>query len=249
MTESHPQHYPLIDAPINASLKIVEITALDGSILKEWLAHLGLFAGTVIMRHDDELHYHPLRVRGENGDVVIPAGFGLKTIVHIDNSDIRKPITEMEKGEIGHIESIGGGKGLQKALEKLGLTVDSKVTFLHDLPHMDYVTVIDRNHRTRLSEGEAAKIWGKYQDGREGQFYFSRKGEKFTVTDVLGGPRAKKHLEAHGVKARNTMVMETVEQAQTLHKPDADHVIISSTGGLRLYLTPERAERIIVCGE
>lgn len=234
-----------MDAPINTELVLADVT---GTGVRQWLKHLGLFKGSSLFRHSEDVHYHPVRVRGAHGDVVVPAGFGIKTIVHLDGSDERCPLTEMPKKSSGHIETISGGSGLREALAKLGLVEEGAIFFIRTLPHMDYVTVINHRQRTRLSEGEAAKIWGEYggDEGGEGQFYFSRRGEEFQVKSILGGPRLEQHLASHGVEKGDTLYMETVEQVQEVHKPVASPIVISSPGGLRLYLAPGQAAKIIV---
>ncbi len=237
---------PLIDAPVNSKLELIKIS---GKSLRQWLHHLGLFKGSTILRHGEELQYHPVRVRGISGDVVVPAGFAIKTIVHLDGSDKRCPLTEMPKKSSGHIETISGGPGVRDGLKKLGLMEEQAIYFIRTLPHMDYVTVINSRQRTRLSEGEAAKIWGKYtarEDKSEGQFYFSRKGEEFIVETLLGGQRSKAHLASHGVREGDRLYMETVERTQEVHSPIASPVVISGSGGLRFYLAPEQAAKIMV---
>ncbi len=237
---------PLVDAPINQELELIKV---NGEATGQWLQHLGLFKGTRIIRHGEELQYFPVRVKGLLGDVVVPAGYGIKTIVHLDGSDERCPLTEMPKKSSGHIETISGGKGLVSGLKKLGLEKDKPITFIRALPHMDYVTIINNRQRTMLSEGEAAKIWGKYT-GREGggcgQFYFSRKREEFVVEEIIGGQKATGHLASHGVKKGDTLYMETVKQAQEVHGPVASPIVISGPGGLRLYLSPAQAAKIEV---
>ncbi len=246
MTEQRYIYTPLLDAPISREL---ELTSFDSKGLQQWMQHLGLFKGSCIIRHGEDVQYCPVRVKGSLGDVIVPAGFGIKTIVHLDDSDQRCPLTEMPKKGRGHIETIAGGSGLREGLKKLGLIEEGAIEFIHTLPHMDYVTVINDRQRTRLSEGEAAKIWGEFKgNGKkgEGQFYFSRKGEKFWVKKILGGKKSELHLASHGVRQGDTLYMETVKQAQEMHKPIASPVVISGSGGLRLYLSPQQAAEIIV---
>ncbi len=116
------------------------------------------------------------------------------------------------------------------------------------MPHMDYVTLINGRERTRLSEGEAAKIWGNYPNQGLTQFYFAKKGVAFEVTELMGGPRSVQHLETHGVKVGVSLYLESIDQATSLqgHGPDTEPVTISSPGGLRLFLTPEKAGAVIV---
>lgn len=232
----------LIDAPINAEVTLIKII---NPSLAAWLNHLGLFVGSQILRHDDEINFHPVRVKGTAGDVVVPSGLGIKTLVHLHSGE-RKPLTEMEKKDKGHIETISGGKGCEAALLRLGLGIDTELTFIRALPHMDYVVLINQQQRTRISEGEAARIWGQTEEAGEQQFYFARKNQAFTVTEILGGKGAKNHLATHGIKLGDILVLESIEQAQALHAPSERKVTISSQGGLRLYLSFKQAGEIVV---
>jgi len=235
----------LIDAPVNTELILLKIS-MPG--LEKWLKHLGLFIGSKVVRHDEEFNFHPVRVRGGKGDVVIPAGLAMKIYVHLESGS-KVPLTEMEKKDKGHVEIHSGGNYVHKSLERLGLTQDSEILFLRSLPHMDYITVIDRMERTRLSEGEAARIWGHYNSGSSTQFYFAKQNHSFTVKDIMGGPKVHEHLKTHGVFPGASLVLETIEQAHDLHKPQSEPITISSPEGLRLYLTPNQAGAVIIRSE
>lgn len=232
----------LIDAPVNTELVLIKITRPG---VEEWLKHLGLFTGSRVVRHDEEFNFHPVRVRGLKGDVVIPAGLAMKIYVHLESGS-KVPLTEMGKKDKGHVEIHSGGRYVHKSLDRLGLKQDSEVLFLRSLPHMDYITVIDRKERTRLSEGEAARIWGHYNSEAATQFYFARQNHSFKVKDIMGGPRVFEHLKTHGVTPGTFLVLETIEQAHVLHKPQSEPITISSPKGLRLYLTPEQAGSVII---
>ncbi|PID41208.1 MAG: hypothetical protein CR981_04260 [Proteobacteria bacterium] len=232
----------LQDAPVNTELVLVEVLRPP---LAHWLQRMGLFVGGTVIRHDEEIVYHPVRVKGDRGDVVVPSGLGIKIFVHTEN-DEKKTLVEMLKNERGHIESMSCGRGCINALKHLGLEENSDVTFIRALPHMDYVTVIDRRERTRLSEGEAARIWGSSADSTATQFYFCRRGKPFEVQEIIGGRKIREHLKTHGVYPGCNLVLESIEQVQELHVPDTEHIIISSPGGLRLYLTLVQAGKIIV---
>lgn len=233
----------LIDAPAHTDLVILEVTS---PALLLWLQRLGLFTGSHIIRHDEEISYHPARVRGEAGDVIIPAGLGLKILVHTENGE-RKPLLEMNSKERGHIETMSCDSGCVGALIRLGIRENTDIVFIRALPHMDYIIVIDSRERTRLSEGEAARIWGKSEDEKEEtQFYFSSRGKNFTVSEIIGGKTVGEHLKTHGVQPGSNLILERIEQTQELHKPGMEPVTITSSGGLRLYLNPAQAENIIV---
>ena len=232
----------LIDAPLHTDLILLEITRPE---LARWLQRLGLFIGSHIVCHGEEVNYHPVRVRGTKGDVVVPAGLGIKVFVHLDSGEC-KPLTEMKKKEKGHIETMFLGRGCSQALSHIGIEEDTDITFIRALPHMDYITVIDKQKRTRLTEGEAARLWGKCEGEEETQFYFAKKNKPFSVQEIIGGRKICEHLKTHGVEPGCTLMLEVIEQTRKLHKPGAEPVTISSPGGLRLYLNQSQASRIIV---
>lgn len=235
-------HSTLINAPVNTDLVLLEITSVELAI---WLQRLGLFIGSHIIRHDKEINYYPIRIRSTKGDVVVPAGLGIKIFVHL-NSGERKPLVEMKKNETGHIETMSCGHGCIRALAHIGIKENVNVTFLHSLPHMDYITLINRKERTRLSEGEAARLWGKCEEGKESQFYFAKKNKPFLVKEIIGGSKIYEHIKTHGIQQGCTLILEAIEQAQELHKPGFEPITISSICGLRLYLSPTQASWIVV---
>nr|WP_319392277.1 FeoA domain-containing protein [uncultured Desulfobacter sp.] len=234
----------LLDAPVNTELVLLEVT---NPALEKWLQRMGLFTGGRIIRQDEDNNFYSVRVNGENGDVVIPAGMVLKLYIHLASGE-KIPLTQMEKGQEGHVEIHSGGRFIEKSLAKLGLPVGGNLRFVRALPHMDYLVLINRRERTRLSEGEAARIWGHCPGTDATQFYFAKKDFDFEVTEVMGGPRGVQHLETHGVTVGEKLTLESIDQAISLedHGPVSTPVAISSPGGLRLFLTPEKASAVIV---
>lgn len=232
----------LTDAPLNTDLTL---TGVKNPALHRWLQRLGLFVGGHLLRHDQEINYYPVRVRGSRGDVIVPAGLGIKIVVHL-NSGERKPLVEMNRNEKGHIETIACGKGCAHAMECLGIEEDMEITFIKALPHMDYLALINRQERTRLSEGEAARIWGKNENEESTQFYFAKRNIPFLVEAILGGDKIQEHLLTHGIRVGCHLLLESIEQTRELHKPGLEPVTISSPGGLRLYLNPAQAGQILV---
>lgn len=234
----------LLDAPVNTELVLLEVT---NPVLEKWLQRMGLFTGGHIIRHNDDFNFNSVRVNGENGDVVIPAGMVMKLYIHLASGE-KIPLTQMKKGQEGHVEIHSGGPFIEKSLAKLGLPVDGNIRFVRSLPHMDYLVLINRRERNRLSEGEAARIWGHYPGHDATQFYFAKKDLDFEVSEVMGGPRGIKHLETHGVAVGVKLTLESIDQANSLqaHGPASTPVTISSPGGLRLFLTPEKAGAVIV---
>ncbi len=213
--------------------------------LAAWLARLGLHIGSRLLRHNEEAAYHPVRVRSEKGDVVVPAGLGIKIFVSTGTGE-RKPLVEMERGEKAHIKAMACGSHCEQGLVHFGLEVGKDIECIRLLPHMDYITRLDSSGRTRLSEGEAARILGRHPGGDEIQFYFAARDTPFVVGSILGGPRTRAHLATHGVREGGSLWLEVIEQARELHKPVAAPVPISSQGGLRLYFSPAQARQIVV---
>ncbi len=232
----------LQDAPINEDLTVLDVT---DSRLNAWLQRLGIFTGGHLIKHDEEINYHPVRVRTAVGEVVVPAGLAIKVFIHTDD-DAKKTLVEMTKGETGHIEAMTCGKGCINALGLLGLKEDEDFTFVRPLPHMDYITIINRRERTRLSEGEAARIWGKIEGLEATQFYFAKRNKPFVVQEIIGGQKIIRHLMTHGILIGSEIMLESITQTQEIHAPDTEHITVSSRGGLRMYLTPFQAARIIV---
>ncbi len=111
---------------------------------------------------------------------------------------------------------------------------------------MDYLTIINRRQRTRITEGEAAHIWGVAEGQAPSQFYFARQGAPFLVEAVLGGRKKVEHLAGHGINAGDTLMLETIEQAKDFHQPGSRAIIFTSPGGLRLYLSRTQALHMIV---
>ncbi|MGD9824364.1 hypothetical protein [Desulfobacter sp.] len=234
----------LLDAPVNEELVLLQIT---NPVLEKWMQHMGLFTGGRIIRHDEDFNFNSVRVHGENGDVVIPAGMVMKLYIHLESGE-KIPLSQMKKGQEGHVEIHSGGRFIEKALAHLGLPVNGNIRFIRSLPHMDYLVLINRRERTRLSEGETARIWGHYPGKDSTQFYFARKGLDFEVTEVMGGPRGVKHLKTHRVTVGVKLTLESIDQANSLqgHGSGSAPIAISSPGGLRLFLTPEKAGAVIV---
>ena len=219
--------------------------AVQDLSLAIWLQRLGLAAGSPLVRRAEEAAYHPVRIRTSAGDAVVPAGMAMKIFVH-GESGLRKPLVEMARGEKGHIEAMTCGRHCEQGLARFGLAVNQEIECIRPLPHMDYITRTAAGLRTRLSEGEAARILGRHAEGEVIQFYFAVRNKEFTVTGLWGGRGSREHLAGHGVREGGGLVLEGIVQAAELHKPVLAPVTISSAGGLRLYLTQAQARNIVV---
>jgi Fe2+ transport system protein FeoA len=168
----------------------------------------------------------------------------MKIVVHSDDQR-KRPLVEMQPGETGHIEGLTGGSELTGALKTLGLEPDDHVRFIRRLPPMEYVTVIAGGGRVRLTEGMAAKLWGRMQ-GQELQFVSARVGEPFEVTRILGGRGARRMLKTRGIETGNILTLEGVAQAQSLSTNVQNPLVIASREGLRLFLRQDEGDQILV---
>ncbi|PIE63374.1 MAG: hypothetical protein CSA26_12770, partial [Desulfobacterales bacterium] len=113
----------LLDASVNEELIVLRVSS---GHLYNWLQKMGVFVGSRLTRHDQEIKYHPVRIRADRGEVVIPAGLGLKIFVHTDSGE-KKSLVELQKNETGHVEAMSCGKGCVTALKHLGLEYDSPI--------------------------------------------------------------------------------------------------------------------------
>jgi len=241
VTNGDIMYTTLSDAPFGKSLILKKI---DDQALALQLKRMGLFEGSEITRIDEEVLIQPVRIKGPEKEVILGGRMGTKVIVHLDNGR-KVPAAEMKPGETGHIEGLTCGSQLCRSLEVMGLKENDEITFLRKLPPMQYVAVIEKNKRISLSEGMAAKIWGKMND-KMLQFCSARAGENFYVQELLCGQNAKKMITSLGVKPGTVLILEGVEQAQSLFMYIHDPIIITSKDGLRLFLQQDQGKEIFV---
>ena len=233
----------LSKAPFGQPLVLVKIKSEN---FADRLRHIGLFEQSEIVRLDENVPIQSIRIRGTEGDAILGGGMGLKTIIHLD--DGRKlPLLDMEPGESGHLEGITCGEALAHTLEVLGFSLDDPITLVRKLPPMEYVAITANGSRLRLSEGDAAKLWGEV-DNRQVQFSLAPIGKKFKITELLGGKRSRKKITNMGITSSSILSLEGVEQAQFLHIGDGakTDVVITSHDGLHLHLPQHEGEQILV---
>ena len=231
----------LTDAPSGEPLVLTGVVDPDLALR---LRRMGLFEGSEIVRLDQEVLVQPIRVRGPRGEAVLGGGMAMKIVVHLDDGR-RLPLTEVQLGESGHIEGITGGTALSDTLEVLGLQPDDRIEVTRKLPPMEYITVVEPGDRVLLTEGMAAKSWGRMDDWLC-QFVSARVGQGYHVIEILGGTNARRMLRSRGIEPGKTLVLQAVAQAQTLQPGVRNPVVISSREGLRLFLEREDGERILV---
>ncbi len=231
----------LNQAPFDRQLKLVDITEAGVETL---LSRLGLFRGDTFVRENEEVLVHPVRLRGAQGEVVLGGGMATRVIVHLDDGR-RMPLTDMRAGQHGHIEGTTCHAKLAASLKVLGLAEDQEVTYLRQLPRMDYTVNIEKGRTVRIQEGMAAKIWGRIGE-RHLQFVSAGRGQPFYVEEFLCGLQSTNALKEKGIVEGVTISLDSVAPAQIFTMAAQEAVVISTNNGLHLHLRPGQAEHILV---
>jgi Fe2+ transport system protein FeoA len=239
--EEHIMRIPLTQADVGKPLTIHKMANPE---LGTRLGRMGLFEGSEILRLDQEVLVQPVRVRGPGGDAVIGGGMAMKIVVHLPD-DRRLPLIEMQPRQSGHIEGLTGGVALLETLETLGLKPDDPILFIRRLPPMEYVVITEGGNRVRLTEGMAAKIWGR-MGGRSMQLVSARTSEPFEATRIMGGHNARRMLRDQGIEQGAKIRLEGVARAQSLQLTTRNPVGIATRQGLRLFLEDKDANEILV---
>lgn len=231
-----PLNKALIETPLI-------LRAITDESLKNNLQRMGLHIGSELEVLSEDSALHPVRVKGPEREVILAAGMASKVITHHDDGHIT-PIFEMNPGEKGHIEGLTAGSHLAKSLKILGLSEGDNIELIRCLPPMEYKTVVD-GKQSKLTEGMAAKIWGKCED-EDCQLATCGRGRTFTVTQVLGGPRAVQTISGSGIKPGSIITIESVQPAKEMCLENGQRIIILSKEGLRLHLRYEQASSLLV---
>jgi Fe2+ transport system protein FeoA len=232
---------PLYEAPFDTPLTVRRVKNTE---LEAMLTQLGLFRGQTCFRQSEEVLLHPIRVRAAQGDVVLGGGMAARVIVRRQDGR-RMPLTDLTAGQTGHIEGTTCEVKLAESLAVLGLRENDAITYLRQLPHMDYIARVGKKRRERLTEGMAAKIWGRIDD-RFLQFVSAGKGHPFVVEKIIGGNRAARALAERGIVPGETIFLEAVAPTQSLAMTVHEPVVITTDDGLHLHLRPGQANRIYV---
>ena len=231
----------LINAPFEKSLILVKVA--DQSLALRF-RNMGIFEGMELIRVNEDVKLHPVRVEGSKGVAIIGGGMSSKIIVLL-NDGRKSSLSEMEPDETGFIAGLTGGSGLSGALKVLGFEKNKKITLIRRLPPMEYITFIEKKGKIRLTESMAAKIWGE-MDKKMCQFNFAQKKKKFFVKSILGGQNAFEMLRSRGVETETILTLEGVTPARNLYMCKKNPIIISTKDGLRLFLKEKDCEQIFI---
>jgi len=232
---------PLKDAPSGQPLEVV---AISNHELAQELARTGLQEGVELVKSARDIPLATLRVRGPKGDAVLSGKMASIIMVHLDDGR-KAPLLELEPGEQGHVEGLTATTPITKAFATLGLRENDRITLVRRLPPMDYIALMDGRRRLKISEDVAAKIWGR-MGGRELQFSMTKSGEPFEILELFGGPPRQAQMRAMGLAQGKRLVLEGVEQAQTVSLGEQHPVAVTTVDGLRVLLHPQAARETLV---
>lgn len=229
----------------------VELLAVTDEALAARLRHLGIEAGSLIMRLEAAVTLTPVRIRGAfggGGEATLSGAMAAHLVMHLDDGRML-PLLECAPGDTGHLEGVSGGDGLEHALAVLGVELDGNVRVVRKLPPMEYVCLVRSSkeataRRVRLTESMAASLWGR-ENGETAQF-IAASGRPFEVAELLGEPRDNAILQTLGVTVGSVLTLESVEPAKNLHLALASPVALATKTGLRLFLDEGAAARLLV---
>lgn len=231
----------LSDAPFDIPLTLSRVTRAEVDTM---LSQLGLYRGQTFYREHEEVLLHPVRVRTSHGDVVLGGMRAMCIVVHLDDGR-KMPLLELSAGQTGHIEGASCPKDVAETLAVLGIDKDEPITFLRQLPPMEYTIMVGEKRRTVLNEGRASKIWGAIGERRL-QFVSAGKGQPFLVEKILGGSRACEALEEKGIAPGKTISLVNVAPSQTLSLTTREPVVITTENRLHFHLPVDQAKCIYV---
>ncbi len=231
----------LKDAPCGRPLVVAAITNND---LATELARTGLAEGVELTKSDQEVPLATLRIRGPKGDAVLSGKMASIIMVHLDDGS-KAPLLELKPGDQGHVEGLTATTPVTKAFDILGLEENDRITLVRRLPPMDYITLVGGKRRLKIPEDVAAKIWGRMGD-KQLQFCMTKKGEPFEILELFGGPPRQEQMQAMGLTKGGQLVLEGVEQAQTVSLGQQHPVAVTTKDGLRILLHPQAARETLV---
>ena len=232
----------LEEAPTGDVLRLVSVQDAE---LKKDLTRIGLERGAKFIKFPkEEIARQSVRVHGSKGNVILGGGMSAKVIVCREDGT-KTPLSRMKPKERGKIDGFTGGPGLRETLKTLGFTVGEDILFMRLLPPMEYVAVVDREKHVHLQEGIASKIWG-VSEGREKQFTSAGKLKDFSVTQLLGGARARGYLQNLDISPGTNLILISIETGKPIAFGPRDHLAIETMDGLRIHLGPNEAKAIYV---
>ncbi|WP_282755839.1 FeoA family protein [Desulfuromonas thiophila] len=232
----------LDQAPFDQPL---EVQAILAEPWRQQLGKMGFGRGCRIVRLDETLQAQTVRVRGKNGEVVLSAGMGLQTIVHLDGDGRRIPLIDMEPGQTGHLEGTTASADLAAALEQLGFHENDPIRLIRKLPPMDYLTLLEGQGLLRLSEGDAARILGR-SGSQIRQFSLTSAEADFEVLQLLGCPRAIERLQRLGIWPDTRLRLLEVRSKRICRFSGDQQLMVTSQDGLHLHLPLEAGKQILV---
>jgi len=213
--------------------------------LSRKLASYGIFINSLIMKTDpDAAQFATLKVSTKRGTAAIPGQLAKDVKVRAGRGAL-KSIYEMEEAKSANVAEIEGCEKVSARLKALGIEKGVKFKLLRRLPHMEYIVLVNKHTRVRLSEAIVAAIMGESLNMHK-QFSFARKGRLFTVKSIVAGEKITSYLKSVGILEGAEISLEGIEAGKHIPFEESGTISIYASEGFNLLLSAASAEQIFV---
>lgn len=200
------------------------------------LSTYGIFGGSVVSKVSrGDIELATLKIVAHDGTKAV-SGSIARHLFYKSSSGEKRSIYEHEpETEFAVVVP----KMITADMKKLGIKSGDSIKVIKKLPHMEYVTLIGRKTRTRLSEAHAACILG---GGK--QFSFAGKNREFIVDSLISYDTYGSLMTAWGINEGTVLVLEGIEAGKSVHLDNYPDMVICTAEGLRVFISVHTAEKI-----
>lgn len=209
------------------------------------LASYGLFKNSLITKVDPEYaQFATVKISTKRGTASIPGSLAKHVSVRSGRGPV-KSIYELEEGKSANVTEIDGCEKTVARLKILGVEKGVRLKLLRNLPHMEYLVLVNNRVRARISEAVAASIIGESLNMHK-QFSFARKGRAFTVKSVVAGEKISAYLDNIGIAEGVDITLEGIEPGKDIPFEDEGSISVYALEGFHMKISEASAEKIIV---
>lgn len=223
-------------------LRIIEIRDVE---LARNLSTYGIFKNSYVTKlNPDDSRFPVLKISCKNGTIAIPGHLAKYIKLRLSKSN-EKEIYDIEEGKTGTVSHIEDEKNAIERLSRLGIETGIRIKILRQLPHMEYVVLVNSKRRIHLPESIAATIVGTVKEETK-QLSFSRRGRTFIIKDIVQEKEYTTFLSNSGIVADAILSLEGIEAGKDIVFDEDGAYIIYTMEGYRLTLSTETASKIMV---
>jgi len=186
----------LMDVESDTTVTVKDITG--GLDVKQHLEELGIKEGVtldVVATEPVHVHWGPISLAVGDQKVIIARGWADK--IYVEKGGETLPLLRLEKGDVGTVKTIEGGKEFEGFLSECGIVKESELTFLSHIPDRTMVLAVE-GEEMRMGEGQASKVFVT-REGRSTQINYLNDGEKATVERITGGTHLQEKFRQLGL--------------------------------------------------